>query len=467
MSENPKKSLTPPILVDKPGEENQLSPNPAGFGFTKQIFVDSLPVSGEVNTLYAKNIYNPDGSLLGYLYYTWSAQGGFAYAPFSVVTPNTVGEDGGRSQKAVVVNPEREMPEKVYNGIVVFKKEPYVRGMILSEYVDKHGGVTHAELEAAIAGKVDKVAGMGLSHNDYSDTEKDKVANTIDKRTLSLGLHTDGLLYIFDNGVPIGVGVALPSGDVVGNIDSGNVLVLSGNLPDGTYTAKYEMEDGSLVVIGELVLDTNVYRSITNNLTECTNSNSAVSIIDGESYSATISANEGYEISSLVVTMGGIDITSTAVSGGNISIAEVTGNIVITAVAEAMVEPTNFFVVGGDGYLNPGRASSKGEDRTDVTTCLLSNYIEVQNGDEIYAYGAKSSNADVGNMGLYQSDKTGVGFYVRTTASDPYLDNVSLSDEVDIFTITYEGATYMRVCCLIPTDLSIIKINIKRNGEWL
>lgn len=152
MSENPKKSLTPPILVAKPGEDNILSPNPARFGFTKQIIVDSLPASGEVNTLYAKNIYNPDGSLLGYLYYTWSAQGGFAYAPFAVASPNTVSKDGGRSQKAVVVNPEREMPEKVYNGIVVFKREPYIKGLLLSEYVDKHGGVTHAELEAAIAG---------------------------------------------------------------------------------------------------------------------------------------------------------------------------------------------------------------------------------------------------------------------------------------------------------------------------
>ena len=42
--------------------------------------------------------------------------------------------------------------KKVYNGVVVFKKEPYIKGMLLSEYVDKHGGVTHAELEAAIAG---------------------------------------------------------------------------------------------------------------------------------------------------------------------------------------------------------------------------------------------------------------------------------------------------------------------------
>ena len=97
----------------------------------------------------------------------------------------------------------------------------------------------------------------------------------------------------------------------------------------------------------------------------------------------------------------------------------------------------------------------------------MTNYIEVKNGDTIYAYGACSSNANVGTMGLYKADKTGVGFYVRSSASNNYLTNISMSDEVDIFTINYEDVAYMRVCCLIPSDLNTIKINIKRNGEWL
>ena len=71
--------------------------------------------------------------------------------------------------------------------------------------------------------------------------------------------------------------------------------------------------------------------TITNNLTNCTNSNTDTSITDGSSYNATITANSGYELSSLTVTMGGADITSSAVSGSTISISNVTGNIVITA----------------------------------------------------------------------------------------------------------------------------------------
>ena len=73
-----------------------------------------------------------------------------------------------------------------------------------------------------------------------------------------------------------------------------------------------------------------VMYSITNNLTNATNSNPATSIASGASYSAVITANEGSVLSTAVITMGGIDITSTAYDSGNISIASVTGNIVIT-----------------------------------------------------------------------------------------------------------------------------------------
>ena len=73
--------------------------------------------------------------------------------------------------------------------------------------------------------------------------------------------------------------------------------------------------------------------TITNNLTNATTSNSTSNVIDGSAYSASIIANSGYEVSSIKVTMGGIDITSSAVNGNNINIANVTGNIIITATA--------------------------------------------------------------------------------------------------------------------------------------
>ncbi len=218
-----------------------------------------------------------------------------------------------------------------------------------------------------------------------------------DPSACTLGLHTDGLLYIFYNGQPIGNGIALPSGtsgDVVGNVDSANNIIVTGNLPDGTYTVKYEMEDGTTVDIGNLVLDTNTYYSVTKNLTNCTINNSVTQVVEGGSYSATISANSGYTLDSVNVTMGGSPVS---VSGGNINIASVTGDIVITAVAsETVVEPSytnllplsvdengNDFVgqdaKGGDGYEYGYKLSGSSANGTTSATsgAYVSGFIPI------------------------------------------------------------------------------------------
>lgn len=72
--------------------------------------------------------------------------------------------------------------------------------------------------------------------------------------TFTLGVHTDGLMYVFIDGEPVGVGVqqSVQSGDVLGNVDANKVITLTGDLPSGEYVLKYEMADGSLVTIGTL-----------------------------------------------------------------------------------------------------------------------------------------------------------------------------------------------------------------------
>lgn len=73
--------------------------------------------------------------------------------------------------------------------------------------------------------------------------------------------------------------------------------------------------------------------SVTNNLTDVTNSNAVTRVARGGSYSAILTPTSGYTINSVTITMGGVNVTGTAYSSGTISIANVTGNIVITAVA--------------------------------------------------------------------------------------------------------------------------------------
>lgn len=72
--------------------------------------------------------------------------------------------------------------------------------------------------------------------------------------------------------------------------------------------------------------------TVTNNLTNVTNSNSAGAVRAGASYTATLTADSGYDLGAVSVTMGGQAVT---VTNGVISIPSVTGNIVITATATA------------------------------------------------------------------------------------------------------------------------------------
>lgn len=73
--------------------------------------------------------------------------------------------------------------------------------------------------------------------------------------------------------------------------------------------------------------------TVANNLTHVTNSNSSTIISEGGSYSGVLTAESGYTINSVQITMGGTDVTGTSYSSGTITIANVTGNIVITAIA--------------------------------------------------------------------------------------------------------------------------------------
>ena len=90
---------------------------------------------------------------------------------------------------------------------------------------------------------------------------------------------------------------------------------------------------GNIVItVTTSLIPPNTY-SVTNKLTQCTSNNTSVTVMEGQSYTATITANSGYTINSIVVKMGNIDISSSVVSKNIITIAKVTGNIVITAIA--------------------------------------------------------------------------------------------------------------------------------------
>lgn len=246
---------------------------------------------------------------------------------------------------------------------------------------------------------------------------------------------------------------------IFGVVDSSNNIVVSGNLPDGTYSVKYEMENGTKLNIGNLVIDTNVYYTVTNTLTQCTTNNSATKAVQGGSYSATITAKSGYELKSIVVKMGGTDISSTAVSGGKITIANVTGNIVITATAtEIVASYTNLAKNFTTGRFN----SSGAVDASATAATACTDYIgPLKQGDiiRIKGFGAcQDYNTQWANASKVNDSCSKLG-----TTSSHY--SYSYDSTTGIVTLTktdaYAGCTYCRISGKLTgtTDDVIITLN--------
>ena len=121
---------------------------------------------------------------------------------------------------------------------------------------------------------------------------------------------------------------------VSANVTFANLSDVSGGTTDGS-AISVEMRFNGAPYLGDAWATAPTAYSITNNLTNVSNSNTDASADSGDAYTGTLSADAGYTIASVVITMGGVDITSTAYTSGTgaISIANVTGNIVITASA--------------------------------------------------------------------------------------------------------------------------------------
>lgn len=113
-----------------------------------------------------------------------------------------------------------------------------------------------------------------------------------------------------------------------------------------TYTNNVEIKTtvtGSLTISSDEVSTTIAvtasktaltYYNIINTLTNVTNSNADTSVVENSSYSATLSPTLARHIlddENITITMGDVDITEDVYSDGEINIAEVTGDVVITA----------------------------------------------------------------------------------------------------------------------------------------
>ena len=141
--------------------------------------------------------------------------------------------------------------------------------------------------------------------------------------------------------------------------------------------------------------------TITNTLTNVTNSNSATSVNENAPYTATLTADDGYTLDTPVITMGGNDITSTVYSNGNINISNVTGNIIITCSATQNSSSGNDAVLLHSWNL-AGETTTDDKDQT-VYADLTNNFNLIM-----------QSNTKLGNDRFYSN---GGGLLLEKTDS--------------------------------------------------
>lgn len=189
--------------------------------------------------------------------------------------------------------------------------------------------------------------------------------------------------------------------------------------------------------------DAAVY-GVTYALTNVTSSNTANGAVEGSAFSATLAPTDGAEFTSVVVTMGGVDITATAYADGVVSIASVTGDIVITAVAEVVLPYTNLFSADDPDFADAVRFSSSGG--TSAGSAFCSGYIAAVKGDVIRVrcpggnYETDSVGHNVRCLCTYNSSKTVISAkYPGDT--DGYL----FDGEGFVYTITDANTAYIRV----------------------
>ena len=125
-------------------------------------------------------------------------------------------------------------------------------------------GDTGSRGETGPAGKDGASAFEQAKTGGYTGTETEfntALANMIDRRNITLGLHTDGLIYLFINNIPVGSGIALPSAsinDIVGNIDSSNNISITGELGDDTQLNGLDLINNRPIPLGTYKIDTTI-----------------------------------------------------------------------------------------------------------------------------------------------------------------------------------------------------------------
>ena len=206
-----------------------------------------------------------------------------------------------------------------------------------------------------------------------------------------------------------------------------------------------------------------VYYTITNNLTDVNTSSAVISVESGGAYEADLTANEGYAISAVTVTMGGVDITNTAYADGHISIAQVTGDIVITATA-VKTGYTNQIPLSTDkdgnpynnglGYKTGTRLNSNSNEVT-INGMCCTGFIPLtgKSGDVIRIKNVTYAGSATVYLICFSASHAAGKTYTQSVLESATVDGVTT------ITTSQNGLYSMRLSCGVIDDTSIITVN--------
>lgn len=214
--------------------------------------------------------------------------------------------------------------------------------------------------------------------------------------------------------------------------------------------------------------ETELYRKVKLNLSNCSTDNTLLRVIDGQSYGANIAPDAGYTLdgATVTITMGGVDV-SNYYSGGKIAIPSVTGNLEITisTVESGMTTPNilvDAFKVGGVskpavGFTNGKRLStSTGSEKDNSGTCVT-GFIPMTRGSVIRIKPFVAPAAADGSTGIviYKSDKTFVtSSNILVASSSAHFANCTYEQEsANVYKIRFNDdlpTTYAYVRLTIP-----------------
>ena len=205
-----------------------------------------------------------------------------------------------------------------------------------------------------------------------------------------------------------------------------------------------------------------VYYTVSYALTSVDSSSSVASVKGGEAYTTTLSTAKNYTIQSVTVTMGGEDITASAYSGGVISIAEVTGDIVITAVATGFTNLVDTIGISANTRLSTSTGNNKTQSgyATVGANKDVQSLIHLNAGDVLRIKGISLPAANDGNSAVVEYTSSAAwqsSTYLRSGGMS--WSNTTFNIEGDLLTVNATREIYLRISA-ICTDTSAVIVTV-------